>query len=142
VDFVDTADSAAAGRALGIVGLFVIPIVGALIGFVLGVYLAERTRELGLLRAVGMDRGQVRAAVRYEAVMVSLFGTLTGLAAGIGAGVALMWALRSQGFDHLMVPATPLLAVLVFGAIAGVLCATIPARRASRVDVLQALYAD
>jgi putative ABC transport system permease protein len=89
-----------------------------------------------------MDRGQVRAAVRYEAVMVSLFGTITGLVAGVGAGVALMVALRSQGFEHLMVPATPLLAVLVFGAIAGVLCATIPARRASRVDVLQALYAD
>jgi putative ABC transport system permease protein len=102
----------------------------------------ERTRELGLLRAIGMDRQQVRAAVRYEAVTVSLFGTIVGILVGVGSSVALMHALRSQGLDRLSVPVLPLLAVLAIGAIAGVLCATMPARRASRVNVLQALHAD
>ena len=102
----------------------------------------ERTRELGLLRAIGMDRSQVRAAVRYEAVTVSLFGTVIGILVGVGSSVALMHALRSQGLDRLSVPVLPLLAVLAIGAIAGVLCATMPARRASRVNVLQALHAD
>ena len=102
----------------------------------------ERTRELGLLRAIGMDRRQVRAAVRYEAVTVSMFGTLVGLVVGVGSSVALMHALRSQGLDQLAVPSLPLLAVAGIGALAGVLCATMPARRASGVNVLQALHAD
>ena len=102
----------------------------------------ERTRELGLLRAIGMDRQQVRAAVRYEAVTVSLFGTIVGLVVGVGSSVALMHALRSQGLDRLSVPPLPLLAVLAIGAVAGVFCATLPARRASKVNVLQALHAD
>jgi putative ABC transport system permease protein len=102
----------------------------------------ERTREIGLLRAVGMDRRQLRSAVRLESVVVSLFGTLVGLGTGVGAAVALMHTLRGEGLDQLAVPALPLLAVLVVGVVAGVLCATLPARRAARVDVLRALYAD
>jgi putative ABC transport system permease protein len=84
----------------------------------------------------------VRAAVRYEAVTVSLFGTVIGVLVGVGSAVALMHALSSQGLDQLSVPALPLLAVLGIGAVAGVVCATMPARRASRVNVLQALHAD
>jgi putative ABC transport system permease protein len=73
---------------------------------------------------------------------VSLFGTIVGLLIGVGSSVALMHALKSQGLDRLSVPVLPLLAVLAIGALAGVLCATMPARRASRVNVLQALHAD
>ena len=102
----------------------------------------ERTRELGLLRAIGMDRHQVRAAVRFEAVTVSMYGTILGVLVGVGASMALMHALRSQGLDTLAVPSLPLVIVVVIGAIAGVLCATLPARRASGVNVLQALHSD
>jgi len=133
------------GQLLNLVeALLALAVLIALFGVMntLALSVHERTRELGLLRAIGMDRRQVRAAVRYEAVTVSLFGTLTGLVVGIGSSVALMHALRSQGLDKLSVPVIPLLAVLVIGGLAGVLCATLPARRASRVNVLQALQAD
>ena len=133
------------GQLLNLVeALLALAVLIALFGVMntLALSVHERTRELGLLRAIGMDRRQVRAAVRYEAVTVSLFGTLTGLVVGVGSSVALMHALRGQGLDKLSVPAIPLLAVLVIGGLAGVLCATVPARRASRVNVLQALHAD
>ncbi len=101
----------------------------------------EHTREFGLLRAVGMDRRQVRSAVRMEAVVVSMFGTLTGLLAGTGAAAAVLHAMRGDGF-RIALPIVSLAVVLLVGALAGVACATIPARRAARVDVLRALCAD
>ncbi len=102
----------------------------------------ERTRELGLLRAVGMDRQQVRATVRYEALIVSLFGTLTGLVTGTGIAAALVQTLHNEGVDRVALPLVPLLGVVAVGAVAGVVCATFPARRGSRIDVLRALHAD
>jgi putative ABC transport system permease protein len=99
----------------------------------------ERTRELGLLRAVGMGRGQVRSAVRWESVIIALLGTSLGLAIGLGFGWALVRALASQGFDHLAVPTGQLAMVVLFGAAAGIVAAALPARRAAEVDVLTAL---
>jgi putative ABC transport system permease protein len=100
----------------------------------------ERTGELGILRAVGTTRAQVRSMVRWESVIVAVFGTL----AGIGVGVFLGWGLvRVAGaagvFDGFAIPVTQLVLVLFVGAIAGVLAAVRPARRAARLDVLDAI---
>jgi putative ABC transport system permease protein len=101
----------------------------------------ERTRELGLLRAVGMTRRQLRSAVRWESVIIALFGTGLGLLIGLFFGWALVQALRSYGFSKLTIPVGSLAVVVVLAALAGVLAAVLPGRRAARLDVLQAISA-
>ncbi len=83
----------------------------------------ERTRELGLLRAVGMTRRQLRATVRYESVIIALLGTTLGLAIGIGFGWSIVKALYGRGARHLRVPGQPARVVTVIAAIAGVAAA-------------------
>jgi putative ABC transport system permease protein len=102
----------------------------------------ERTRELGLLRAVGMARGQVRSMVVGEAVLIAVFGTLLGLAIGIGFGWLLVRALAEQGLGVLAVPVVTLGIVVVLAAIAGVAAALLPAARAGRLDVLAAISSE
>ena len=97
----------------------------------------ERTRELGLLRAIGMTRGQLRAMVRWEAVIIALFGTCLGLGIGLFFGWAMVTAVPDQG--ALPVPVGQLAVGAVVAAIAGVLAAIGPARRAARLDVLAAI---
>jgi putative ABC transport system permease protein len=99
----------------------------------------ERTRELGLLRAVGMTRRQLRATVRYESVIIALLGTTLGLAIGTAFGWAIVTALADQGLDTFSVPFTQLAVVTGFAALAGVAAAALPARRAARLDVLEAI---
>jgi putative ABC transport system permease protein len=129
-------------QLLGIVtALLLLAVVVAILGIVntLVLSVVERTRELGLLRAVGGTRRQVRAVVRRESVLMSLLGAVTGVALGAGAGVALSRALLDQGITAVTVPATTLAIYLVVAALVGVLAAIGPARRASRVDVLRAI---
>jgi putative ABC transport system permease protein len=102
----------------------------------------ERTRELGLLRAVGMTRRQLRATVRYEAVVIALLGTTLGLVIGTAFGWAIVQALHDQGLNTFALPVGSLVVLTVVGAIAGVLAAVLPARRAARLDVLGAITAD
>ena len=99
----------------------------------------ERTREIGLLRAVGMGRRQVRRMVRLESVVIAVFGTLLGLVLGVALGSALVNALSGEGIDQLVVPYGQLVIYLVVGALIGVLAAVWPARRASRLDILGAI---
>jgi putative ABC transport system permease protein len=101
----------------------------------------ERTRELGLLRAVGQTRRQTRAMVRGEALIVALFGTVGGVGLGLFLGWAIVSALAGGEFTAtaFAVPAVPLVAVLALGALGGVLAAAGPARRAARLDVLAAI---
>ena len=99
----------------------------------------ERTRELGLLRAVGMSRRQVRATIRSEAVVIAVFGTLLGVSVGVFFGWATVRALADQGLDTLTIPATTLGFMAIAGALAADLAASLPARRAARLDVLAAL---
>jgi putative ABC transport system permease protein len=102
----------------------------------------ERTRELGLLRAVGETRGQLRAMVRWESVIVALFGTGIGLGLGAFLGWALVQAAGQQRGDSVSVFAAPpgrLGLVLAVGAVAGVLAGIRPARRAARLNVLRAI---
>jgi putative ABC transport system permease protein len=116
----------------------------AILGIVntLALSVLERTRELGLLRAVGMSRRQVKRMVRVESVLVSVFGGLLGLVVGIVFGVALQKALVSQGVTVLSFPLGQLGLYLLLAAVAGVLAAWLPARRASRLNVLQAVASD
>ncbi|MDQ1426174.1 MAG: putative transport system permease protein, partial [Acidimicrobiaceae bacterium] len=100
---------------------------------------AERTRELGLLRAVGMNRGQSRAMVRWESIVISVFGALGGIIIGTGFGLALMVALRNQGFTEIAVPIGQLVFVTVGAAVLGLIAAWGAARRVSRLDILTAI---
>jgi putative ABC transport system permease protein len=99
----------------------------------------DRTRELGLLRAVGQTRQQARTMVRGEAVIVGLFGTLGGLGLGLFLGWALVSALASEGFGSFAVPTSSLAVVLALGALVGVLAAARPAHRAARMNMLSAI---
>jgi putative ABC transport system permease protein len=124
--------------------LLAFAIVIALMGIAntLALSIHERTRELGLLRAVGQTRRQLRSMVRGEAVTVALFGTVGGVGLGMFLGWAMVEALADEGFTSFALPATSLAAVVVVGALAGVLAAVRPARRAARLDVLDAIAAD
>ena len=127
---------------LNLVGaLLLLAVIIALIGIAntLSLAIIERTRELGLLRAVGMSRRQLRATVRLEALLVSLLGATIGVTTGVGAGSALAAALADQGIDHLAVPAGRIALITLVAATAGVVAAARPARRAARLDVLAAV---
>lgn len=103
----------------------------------------ERTRELGLLRAVGQTRGQLRAMVRWESVIIALFGTLSGLILGVVLGWALMKAVAAQeSVAVFSLPAGQLLVVVVIGGFAGVVAGLRPAWRASKLNVLAAITTD
>ena len=99
----------------------------------------ERTRELGLLRALGMARAQLRAMVRREAVLVALLGATIGTALGLAFSWALVQALRDQGIGEWVVPVGALTAIATLAALAAVVAAAGPARRAARLDVLAAI---
>jgi putative ABC transport system permease protein len=112
------------------------------IGITLMLSVHERTRELGLLRAVGMSRGQTRSAVRWESVMIAVLGAGLGIAVGIFFGWAIVKALASQGFTTFVLPGGALLSLVIVAALCGVAFAAWPARRAARLDVLQAIQTE
>ena len=121
--------------------LLIFTIVIALIGIAntLALSIYERVRELGLLRAVGMTRGQLRSTVRVEALIISVLGVLEGLVLGLILGVAYVRALNSQGLTHLSVPVLQLLILAVVAALAGGAAAGPPARHAAHLNVLEAV---
>jgi putative ABC transport system permease protein len=98
----------------------------------------ERTREIGLLRAVGSTRRQLRRMIRIESVLVAVFGAIVGTVLGIAGGAALIQALESEGFLFALDPVL-VVAVLVAGIVAGVFASILPARRAAKMDVLEAI---
>ena len=98
----------------------------------------ERTRELGMLRAIGMSRRQVRTMIRYESVITALIGAILGMVLGITFAALIAQPLKDEGFT-LSYPVGSLIVLLVLAALAGVIAAIPPARRASRLNVLESL---
>ena len=128
-------------QLLGLVyALLSLAVIVSLFGIVntLALSIHERTRELGMLRAVGMSRRQVRTMVRYEAVITALIGAILGTILGVIFAALVSRPLADEGFE-LSYPIGTLLVLLVLAALAGVVAAVGPARRASRLDVLRAL---
>jgi putative ABC transport system permease protein len=124
-----------------ITALLLFAVVIALFGVMNTLYLSiyERTRELGLLRAVGLTRRQTRSMVRREAGIIAVMGALFGVVIGIAFGWALQQALVSRGFSEFGIPTTQLVVYVVVAAVFGWLFAFLPARRAARLNVLQAI---
>ena len=98
----------------------------------------ERTRELGMLRAIGMSRRQVRTMIRYEAVITALIGAILGMVLGIVFAALIAQPLKDEGFT-LSYPVGSLIVLLIVAAVLGVVAAIFPARRASKLDVLESL---
>jgi putative ABC transport system permease protein len=131
-------------QLLGIVYvLLALAVLIALIGIVNTLMLSvlERTREIGLLRAVGMRRPQVRAMIRSESVILATFGAVIGIVIGTLMGLALVSSLRQQGITETSVPWVRLVEFLVLAAVLGLVAASWPARRAAKLDVLAAIAA-
>jgi putative ABC transport system permease protein len=124
-----------------VTALLLLAVLIALIGIAntLGLSVMERTRELGLLRAVGMSRRQTRSMVRREAVIISVLGTVLGLALGVVFGWAVVMAMRDLGMTEFRIPGAQLAMYFLIAGLAGVVAALLPARRASRLDVLSAI---
>ncbi len=120
--------------------LLLLAIVISLFGIAntLALSIHERTRELGMLRAIGMSRRQVRTLIRYEAVITALIGALLGMVLGLIFAALIAQPLKDEGFT-LSYPIGSLIGLLVFAAFLGVIAAIPPARRASRLDTLEAL---
>jgi putative ABC transport system permease protein len=131
-------------QLLGIVYvLLALAVLIALIGIVNTLMLSvlERTREIGLLRAVGMRRPQVRAMIRSESVILATFGAVIGIVIGTLMGLALVSSLRQQGITETSVPWVRLVEFLILAAALGLVAASWPARRAAKLDVLAAIAA-
>jgi len=127
-----------------IYALLALSVLIAVLGIIntLALSVFERTREIGLLRAVGMSRRQLRRMISVESVSTAVFGAVLGMALGLVLGLALQRALVSQGLETLSIPWLTLVLVLLFSAVAGMVAAILPAWRAVRLDVLRAITAD
>ncbi|MET3808318.1 putative ABC transport system permease protein [Nakamurella sp. UYEF19] len=124
-----------------IYALLGLAVIIAVLGIVntLALSMVERTREIGLLRAVGMSRRQLRSMIRLESVAIAVLGAVLGIGLGLIFGISLQRSLSGQGIQVLSIPVAQLLAFVVLAAIVGVLAAVLPARRAARMGVLRAI---
>jgi putative ABC transport system permease protein len=136
----DNQESQVNALLLLVYALLSLAVIVSLFGIVntLALSIHERTRELGMLRAVGMSRRQVRTMVRYEAVITALIGAILGMVLGVLMAALVSRPLADEGFT-LSYPIATLILLLALAALAGVVAAIGPARRASRIDVLRAL---
>ncbi len=114
----------------------IVSLFGVVNTLVLTIY--ERTREIGMLRAIGASRSQIRRMVRYESLITALIGAIIGAVIGVAIAVAAVEALKSEGLV-LGIPVVGILFVLILAGIAGVIAGIWPARRASRIEVMEAL---
>jgi putative ABC transport system permease protein len=124
-----------------IYALLGLALVIAVLGIVntLALSVIERTREVGLLRAIGLGRGQLRRMIRLEAIVIAVLGAVLGVGMGIVFGIALMTSLADEGLEVVKVPFGQLALYVVAAGLVGVLAAVFPARRAARLDVLRAI---
>ena len=127
-----------------IYALLVLAILIALLGIAntLALSIFERTRELGVMRAVGMTRRQLRSTIRWESVIIALQGTVLGLLIGVFFGWVLILAMKDQGVTVFSMPYTKLLIVVVVAALAGIVAAIQPSRRAAKLNILRAIVTE
>jgi putative ABC transport system permease protein len=127
-----------------IYALLGLAIVVAVLGVVntLALSVVERTREIGLMRAIGLSRRQLRRMVRLESVVIALFGAVLGVALGMGWGIAAQKLLALAGLGVLSIPWTTIGVVFLGSAVVGLLAALFPAFRAGRMNVLKAIATD
>ncbi|MGI5338387.1 ABC transporter permease [Streptomyces sp. CA-181903] len=133
------------GQLLNIIyGLLALAIIVAILGVVntLALSVVERTREIGLMRAIGLSRRQLRRMIRLESVVIALFGALLGLGLGMGWGTTAQKLLALEGLGVLDIPWPTITAVFLGSAVVGLLAALIPAFRAGRMNVLNAIATD
>ncbi|MFF2730580.1 ABC transporter permease [Streptomyces sp. NPDC058008] len=125
-------------------GLLALAIVVAVLGVVntLALSVVERTREIGLMRAIGLSRRQLRRMIRLESVVIALFGALLGLGLGMGWGTSAQRLLALEGLGVLEIPWPTILTVFVASAFVGLFAALVPAFRAGRMNVLSAIATD
>ncbi|MEV6811148.1 ABC transporter permease [Micromonospora sp. NPDC051296] len=142
--FIDQQASQLDGLLQMIQILLALAIVIAVLGIVntLALSVLERTRELGLLRAIGLRRSQTMGMITVEAVVISVFGALLGVAVGAGLGAAVVEALRDEGITKLVLPWGQMGVFLGLAAIIGVVAAVLPSIRAARINVLGAIAHD
>ncbi|MBL1099032.1 ABC transporter permease [Streptomyces coffeae] len=130
------------GQLLNLVyGLLALAIIVAILGVVntLALSVVERTREIGLMRAIGLSRRQMRRMIRLESVVIALFGALLGLGLGMGWGATAQKLLALEGLKTLEIPWPTILTVFIGSAVVGLVAALIPAFRAARMNVLNAI---
>ncbi|MGW2589981.1 ABC transporter permease [Streptomyces sp. NPDC001515] len=133
------------GQLLNIVyGLLALAIIVAVLGVVntLALSVVERTREIGLMRAIGLSRRQLRRMIRLESVVIALFGALLGLGLGMSWGTSAQKLLSLEGLQVLEIPWPTIIAVFVGSAFVGLFAALVPAFRAGRMNVLNAIATD
>ncbi|WP_327710740.1 ABC transporter permease [Streptomyces sp. NBC_00464] len=133
------------GQLLNIVyGLLALAIIVAVLGVVntLALSVVERTREIGLMRAIGLSRRQLRRMIRLESVVIALFGALLGLGLGMGWGTSAQKLLALEGLGVLEIPWPTIVTVFVASAFVGLFAALVPAFRAGRMNVLNAIATD
>lgn len=130
------------GQLLNLVyGLLALAIIVAVLGVVntLALSVVERTREIGLMRAIGVSRRQMRRMIRLESVVIALFGALLGLGLGMGWGTTAQKLLALEGLKTLEIPWPTIITVFIGSAVVGLIAALVPAFRAARMNVLNAI---
>ncbi|APE38707.1 hypothetical protein BOX37_24780 [Nocardia mangyaensis] len=122
-------------------GLLALAVVIAVLGIIntLALSVVERRREIGMLRAVGTQRSQVRRTIYLESMLIAIFGAIVGLILGIALGVGFLRTLRDMGIDQITIPWTQLVSVLIASGVVGVLAAVWPGVRAARTPPLAAI---
>ena len=140
-EYIDS-QSGQINQLLGLIyGLLFLSVIIAVVGIIITLLLSvfERQREIGLLRAVGMTKSQVRTTVRWESVITSLLGAVVGIVLGVGLGWVIVYALRDQGLSSFSVPVGTTVSILIMAFVIGILAAVYPAWRATRVNLLAAI---
>ena len=140
-EYIDS-QSGQINQLLGLIyGLLFLSVIIAVVGIIITLLLSvfERQREIGLLRAVGMTKSQVRTTVRWESVITSLLGAVVGIVLGVGLGWVIVYALRDQGLSSFSVPISSTVSILIMAFVIGILAAVYPAWRATRVNLLTAI---
>jgi putative ABC transport system permease protein len=140
-EFIDDQSSQVDGFLNFIYALLLMSVFIAVLGIVITLLLAvyERRRELGLVRAIGMTRPQVRSSIRWEAVITGLLGALMGTVLGLTLGWIVVKALSDQGLSTFSVSIVSIAVFVVVSIVVTVIAAWIPARRAANADILQAI---